>query len=217
MKEIDDGRIHRDVSRLTVLRVSDDDEARVEVQIVPLQAPDLAGAHPGMERHSYYRSEVGRDPGLHEQVALLARQIPQPRIILGQEPDALHRALVQKFPIDSAVEHVPEPAHDPVDRGGLARLALPGLPVLELRPRDLADGPATKFADPELNPVALGVDRLQQGCATLHVSLGEFRERNSADVTVERLFSVVQLPGCSDHIPSSFLLESFRPPIGPQG
>ena len=161
-KEIDHGRIHRDVARLPVLRVPDDDEARIKVQVVPLEVAYLPRAHSRMERHSDYRSEVRSKAGHHKPVTLLARQIPQARIVLGEEPDTFHRTLVEQIPVDRAVEHMTQPAHDSVDRSGLACLALASLPVLELRTRNLADGSVAEFADPELDSVALGLGRLEQ-------------------------------------------------------
>jgi hypothetical protein len=47
-KECDDSRVHWDVSGLAVLRITDDQEARVEVQIAPLKIADLSTAHAGV-------------------------------------------------------------------------------------------------------------------------------------------------------------------------
>ena len=102
-KQIDDSRIHRNVPRLSVLRVSDDDEPRGEVEIIPLKTADFPGAHPGMERHSDYRAKMRCDAGFHKSVALLTQKIPKTRVVLWQELDSLHRALVEQFPVDRAI------------------------------------------------------------------------------------------------------------------
>ena len=49
-------------------------------------------------------------------------KIAQTRIVLGQELDSPHWTLVEQFPLDRAVEHVTQPAQDPVYGRGLACL-----------------------------------------------------------------------------------------------
>jgi hypothetical protein len=63
-KECDDSRVHWDVSGLAVLRITDDQEARVEVQIAPLKIADLSTAHAGVKGDRYDGSQMRSSAGL---------------------------------------------------------------------------------------------------------------------------------------------------------
>src|SRR5579862_353466 len=65
-KEVDDGRVHWDVPSLAILRILYDDEARIEVQIVPVKATNFAGAHAGMESNGDNCLKVRCDTRFHQ-------------------------------------------------------------------------------------------------------------------------------------------------------
>src|SRR5215469_15970543 len=103
-KQFDDSRIHRDVARLPILGISDRYPTCVEIQISPLQIPNLASAHPGVKGDRYNCAYVWCDASLNQTFALLEREVAEPRIVLMQESEPLHRTLIEALPVDCAVE-----------------------------------------------------------------------------------------------------------------
>ena len=63
--------IHRNVARLAVLAVPNENQTRREVDIPKAKIQDFAQAHSGVQSNGNNRTDTGRDAGLEQAVAFL--------------------------------------------------------------------------------------------------------------------------------------------------
>ena len=69
--------------RSAIFAVPDDDEARIEIQVSPVQVADFAAPHAGMESDRDDCLKVWRDAGGNQAIVFLQREIAQSSVVLA--------------------------------------------------------------------------------------------------------------------------------------